>query len=62
MVIVTQLPFVALYERLVKALGRVYFEHGYIVLEVIQSKLIHHMNGKSNNNPLCNSLCDYMCI
>eukprot|EP01084_Bolivina_argentea_P168840 292720_1 len=32
-VIVTQLPFVALYERLVKAIGPLYFEYGYTVLE-----------------------------
>ncbi len=33
----TQLPYVALYERLVKALASVYFERGYTVLEVIET-------------------------
>ncbi len=37
----TQLPFVALYERLVKVIGPLYFEHGYTVLEVIK---IHSPN------------------
>ncbi len=37
MVIVTQLPFVALYERLVKAIGPLYFEYGYTVLEVMKT-------------------------
>ncbi len=34
----TQLPFVAFYERLVKAIGPLYFEHGHTILEV--NKLI----------------------